>query len=81
MKFLARAHRLFGDGVKAFHLNDTRAKLGSHLESHEHWGSGFLGKEGVRALLARPEYTQAVGILETPKEPGADARNLAWLRP
>jgi deoxyribonuclease-4 len=80
LKFLARAHRLFGDAVRAFHVNDTRALLGSALESHEHWGRGRLGTEGVRALLAREEYAQTPGIVETPKEPGADARNLAWLR-
>lgn len=80
LKFLARAHRLFADAVRAFHINDTRALLGSSLESHEHWGRGRLGSEGVRALLAREEYADTPGIVETPKEPGADARNLAWLR-
>ena len=80
LRFLARAHRLFGDAVRAFHVNDTRALLGSSLESHEHWGKGRLGSEGVRALLSREEYADTPGIVETPKEPGADARNLAWLR-
>jgi deoxyribonuclease-4 len=79
LKFLSRAHRLFGDGVRAFHVNDTRALLGSNLENHAHWGEGFLGREGVDALLARPEYADTPGIVETPKEPGADRRNLGFL--
>jgi deoxyribonuclease-4 len=78
LKFLSTAHRLFGR-VDAFHINDTRALLGSHLENHAHWGEGYLGRDGVRALLSRPEYEATPGIVETPKEPGADVRNLAFL--
>lgn len=78
LKFLAKVHRLLGaEAVKAFHLNDTRALLGSHLESHEHWGGGRLGKECLRVLLERGEYARALGILETP--PGKDAENLAFV--
>lgn len=79
LKFLAKVHRLLGSQrVKAFHLNDTRALLGSHLESHEHWGEGRLGKEGLRVILEREEYAGVLGILETP--PGKDAENLAFVR-
>lgn len=81
LKFVARAHRLLGaDAVAAFHLNDTRALLGSHLESHEHWGKGRLGLEGLKVLLHREEFAEVPGILETPKGPGADAANLALAR-
>lgn len=81
LKFLAQANRLIGsERVRAFHLNDTRALLGSHREHHWHWGKGYLGREGLKTLLARPEYAGAVGIVETPKEEGADAKNLAWCR-
>jgi deoxyribonuclease-4 len=81
LKFLARAHRLLGfDAVRAFHLNDTRAVLGSHREHHEHWGKGRLGLEGLKALLQREEFARVPGILETPKEPEADAENLAVAR-
>lgn len=79
LKFLSRAHRLFGDGLRAFHLNDSHALLGSCVESHAHWGEGRLGKEGIAALLSRDDLDDVVAIVETPKEPGADARNLAWL--
>jgi len=82
LNFLARAHRLLGfDAIKAFHLNDSRALLGSHREHHEHWGHGRLGTEGLKALLDREEFSDTPAILETPKDgPEADARNLAFAR-
>ncbi len=77
--FLNRARGVLGtDGVKAFHLNDSRALLGSFREDHRHWGEGFLGSEGLSALLARAEFRETPGILETP--PGKDAENLAFVR-
>lgn len=81
LKFVSRAHRILGaDSIRAFHLNDTRSLLGSHREHHEHWGKGRLGLEGLRVLLEREEFADVAGILETPKEPGADAENLALAR-
>jgi len=81
LQFVARAHRLLGaDSVRAFHLNDTRALFGSNREHHWHWGKGRLHLEGLRVLLHRPEFKHVPGILETPKEPGADAANLALVR-
>ncbi len=81
LKFVSRAHRLLGtDAVRAFHLNDSRALLGSHREHHWHWGKGRLGLEGLKVLLEREEFADIPGILETPKEPGADAANLAVVR-
>ena len=77
--FLDRAHRILGArSVKAFHLNDSRALRGSFREDHRHWGEGFLGAEGLSALLERPEFRDALGILETP--PGKDAENLAFVK-
>ena len=82
LKFLARAHRLLGfEAVKAFHLNDSRALLGSHREHHEHWGKGRLGSEGLKALLDRSEFAGLPGILETPKDGlDADRANLEFAR-
>lgn len=82
LKFLSRANRLLGlDAVKAFHLNDSRALLGSHREHHEHWGQGRLGSEGLKALLDRSEFSDSPAILETPKDgPEADRRNLEFAR-
>jgi deoxyribonuclease-4 len=81
LKFVARAHRLLGaDAVRAFHLNDSRALLGSNREHHWHWGKGRIGLEGLKVLLDREEFASLPGILETPKEPDADAANLAVVR-
>jgi deoxyribonuclease IV len=80
LKFTAKANKLFGDAVACFHLNDSGALLGSHVENHAHWGRGRLGKEGIAALLARPEYQATPAVVETPKEPGADRLNLDWLQ-
>lgn len=79
LRFLARAHRILGaENILAFHLNDTRSLLGSHREHHDHWGRGFLGAEGLKALLQRPEYEGALGILETPRG-DLDRNNLDYV--
>lgn len=78
LRFLSRAHHLLGSQrVRAFHLNDSRALLGSHREHHEHWGQGHVRSEGLKVLLERPEYAGVPGILETP--PGEDGRNLDYV--
>ncbi len=79
LRFLSRVHRLLGaQNVAAFHLNDSRALLGSHREDHARWGEGRLGLEGLRVLLGREEYAAAAGILETPPGPD-DAAELSRL--
>ncbi|MBI3548375.1 MAG: deoxyribonuclease IV [Elusimicrobia bacterium] len=78
-RFIGRANRLLGaERIKVFHLNDTRALLGSHREDHWHWGQGHLGTEGLAFLLAREEFKDAAGILETPKD--SDGENMALVR-
>ena len=70
------------DRVLAFHLNDSRAPLGSGLDRHENIGRGFLGLEPFRLLLNDRRFARVPKVLETPKEPepSADLRNLATLR-
>jgi deoxyribonuclease-4 len=81
LKFVSRAHRLLGaDSIRAFHLNDSRALLGSNREHHEHWGKGRIGLEGLKVLLHREEFADVPGILETPKDLEGDAGNLALAR-
>jgi deoxyribonuclease IV len=76
------ASRLGVTRVLAFHLNDSRAPLGSGLDRHEHIGRGFLGRTAFRWLLNDPRFASVPKVLETPKEPEprADRRNLATLR-
>jgi deoxyribonuclease-4 len=68
--------------VLAFHLNDSRAGLGSGLDRHEHIGQGQLGLRAFRLLLRDPRFSEVPKALETPKdpEPLMDRRNLRVLR-
>lgn len=68
--------------IKAFHLNDSKGKLGSHLDRHAAIGEGEIGIEGFRLLVNDPRFMELPMVLETPKEPdeSADIRNLTLLR-
>jgi deoxyribonuclease IV len=68
--------------VLAFHLNDSRAPVGSGLDRHEHIGRGFLGLSTFRRLVNDRRFVRVPKVLETPKdpEPTSDLRNLATLR-
>jgi deoxyribonuclease IV len=69
--------------VRAFHLNDAKADLGSHLDRHENIGKGEIGADGFRPLLTDPAWTDVPGYLETPLDDHGYARyaeDLATLR-
>jgi deoxyribonuclease IV len=52
--------------VRAFHLNDAKADLGSHLDRHENIGKGQIGVDGFRNLVNDPRWAATPGYLETP---------------
>ncbi len=69
--------------VRAFHLNDAKADLGSHLDRHENIGKGFLGVEGFRRLVNDGRWAEVPGYLETPlteDDYAAYVQDLATLR-
>ncbi|MBI4537708.1 MAG: deoxyribonuclease IV [candidate division NC10 bacterium] len=69
--------------VKAIHLNDSKAGLGSRVDRHTHIGEGALGTGAFRLLLNDRRFRRVPMILETPKDGdgvAADRRNLARLR-
>lgn len=71
------------EAVRAFHLNDAKADLGSHLDRHENIGKGQIGAVGFGPLLRDPAWNAVPGYLETPLERGSYARyaeDLATLR-
>ena len=71
------------DRLKAIHLNDSKADLGSRVDRHEHIGKGRLGLTPFRRLVNDPHLRCLPMILETPKDNDfitADRRNLARLR-
>jgi deoxyribonuclease-4 len=52
--------------LKLIHLNDSKDKLNSNHDRHEHIGLGEIGKEGFRALLNHKSVKRLPIIMETP---------------
>lgn len=66
------------ENLKAFHLNDSKGDLGSHLDRHQHIGQGKLGLKPFEQIMRRFQHVPKV--LETPKENDMDMVNLKILR-
>ena len=74
--------------VRVLHFNDSKGKVGSKLDRHEHIGRGTIGLEGFGPFVNHPGLRQAPMILETPKEEiecdgrmvAADLVNVSLLR-
>ncbi len=67
--------------LKAIHLNDSKQKLGSHLDRHEDIGKGHIGLLGFECLINDPALIDIPKILETPKETlEDDYKNLQILK-
>jgi deoxyribonuclease-4 len=54
--------------VRAFHLNDSKAGCGDHLDRHENIGRGEIGTAGFAHWLNDPTWAKLPGFLETPLE-------------
>jgi deoxyribonuclease-4 len=75
--------RLVGvERIKFFHLNDSKQKLASRVDRHEHIGQGAIGLDGFRSLLNDPRFADHPMTLETPKgdDLQEDRDNLQVLR-
>jgi len=68
------------DLVSLVHANDSKHPCGEHRDRHENIGDGFIGLEGWRAIVARPELADLTLILETPGDAGRQARDIETLR-
>ena len=78
------------DRLRALHLNDSKAPLGSRIDRHTHIGHGHVGIRAFRRLLTDPRLEDVPMVLETPKarsgkttgiEPDTmDLENLGTLR-
>lgn len=66
--------------IRAFHLNDSKKGLGSRIDRHEHIGAGAIGTGAFRKLLRDPRFADRPMVIETPKDPGMDKKNLDLLR-
>jgi deoxyribonuclease-4 len=52
--------------LKLIHLNDSRDKLFSRRDRHEHIGLGEIGEEGFKAFLTHKSHENVPLIMETP---------------
>ncbi len=64
--------------LAAFHLNDSKGALGSHIDRHEHIGHGLIGDAPFEYIMQR--FPDIPKVIETPKKDDWDAKNLARLR-
>ncbi len=67
--------------LKLVHLNDSKAKLGSNIDRHEHIGKGEIGLAALKRFINHPELKDLPYILETPKKtPEDDPMNIAVVK-
>ena len=66
--------------LKAFHLNDSKKGLGSHLDRHEAIGQGALGLAPFERIVRDPRFRKIPMILETPGPEDEWKREIATLR-
>ena len=64
--------------LRLSHVNDSKFDLGGKRDRHEHIGKGFIGKNGLAALLHTPEFSKIDWLLET--EPDGRASDLKLLK-
>lgn len=65
--------------IRVLHLNDSKGKVGSRLDRHEHIGQGSIGDAGFKVVVTRPEFASIPKILETPKGSSDDGTPLDTL--
>ena len=70
------------DRLRCFHLNDSKADLGTERDRHQHIGKGHVGLEAFRLLVNDPRFAALPMLLETPKSDDLheDVEGLALLR-
>jgi deoxyribonuclease IV len=69
------------DRLRALHVNDSSAELGSNRDRHANIGEGLMG-EGLGAFVAHPAFQHLSAYLEVPGEnkQGPNANELQKLR-
>ncbi|AFO57386.1 deoxyribonuclease IV [Natrinema sp. J7-2] len=61
--------------LQYIHLNDSKHDVGTHKDEHAHIGEGYIGEDGMKAIVNHPELRDLPFALETPTE---DGRGFAW---
>jgi deoxyribonuclease-4 len=66
-------NRSFGlDRIKLIHCNDSKARLGSRVDRHQHIGLGYIGEDAFRRLAHNLKFRRIPFILETPVDKERD---------
>jgi deoxyribonuclease-4 len=75
-------HVIGAKRVLAFHLNDSKGGLGSHVDRHQNIGEGQIGLDGFRWLLNDRRWRDRPMVIETEKSEDLheDVENLRKLR-
>jgi deoxyribonuclease-4 len=67
-RFIDEFDRIIGlEFLRAFHINDSKAKLGAHRDLHENIGKGEIGLECFKAIMNEERLFGIPLILETPE--------------
>lgn len=79
---LEKGRRLgYWDALAAVHFNDSKYASGSCKDRHARIGAGCIGSDGMKALLASPEFGKAVVVMETETgEDGTHREDIALMR-
>jgi deoxyribonuclease IV len=70
------------DRLIAVHVNDSKTRLGSRVDRHEHIGKGSIGLVAFRMLMNDPRLSHVPKILETEKSEDMheDVENMETLK-
>ncbi|WP_327655192.1 deoxyribonuclease IV [Streptomyces sp. NBC_00483] len=70
-----------GEGrLKLIHANDSKDVVGAHKDRHENIGSGHIGEDPFRELLAHPATENVPLVIETPGGKEGHAADVARLQ-
>ena len=61
--------------LEYIHLNDSKHDVGTHKDEHALIGEGYIGEDGIRAIINHPDLRDLPFALETPTENG---KGFAW---
>jgi len=61
--------------LKYIHLNDSKHDVGTHKDEHALIGEGYIGQDGIAAIVNHPELRDLPYALETPTE---DGKGFEW---
>ncbi len=66
--------------IKVFHLNDSKTKINSQSDRHEHIGEGEIGLKFFKKLLNDKKFKEVPKIIETPEMGDKSEKNIKVLR-